>query len=1336
MSASARLASYVPNLVQRRLAEGGFAQEPCRRTEHGVLLLGDIVGSTSIVQHVAQRGALAVEALTANLNEVFSVFVDHICEQGGDVLFIAGDAFLCHWPEHRATPRESVRRATVAGLRIQRDMHDRHDGYGNSVQFRVGIGAGELTHLFVGGVNGRWEPFLAGEAFEQVVQAERGAASGAVQLSPKAVELVATEWCQDGIATPDADLHWQDVDIDGLADSAPVAGELFTELDEQQLGPFLPPAVSRRKLLPSDGWLHEVRTVSVVLASVPGFHLHRDDEVDHLHRVVGSFQSIANRLEASMRVDADDKGPMLFAVFGAPPLAHEDDSVRAINAAWELASTLSELGITTGIGIASGRALCVPLGNDRRREFMVRGNVTNRAARLMHATNDQIACDETTVLLARHAIEFEALPNHLVKGLDEALNVGRPVGVRQAISRNQRDIIGRQAYLDRLKSALFNTEAHADRRTILIRGEPGLGKTSLVDALALQASNSGVRVLRAGAQAVEKSTPWFALRSLFSELFGLTRHSDIHTSRERVSTQMQHYPDLYPLTPLLGPVVGIEFEQTDATQYLEGDTRAAQTTRLLVSLLQQFVRSDPSLLIIEDAHWLDSRTSAFVAEVSHALASALVVITSRPVDGSAPEIVSAESTECLDLTVFDQHEIQQLIARRVGVSKVPDSLTRLIHERSGGNPFFAEQIVHEMIDSGVLGAEYGDFKLENLQSMTIPPTVEGMVLGRLDRLSEQQAVLLKTASIAGQQFVAQAVLESVQVPVDRSSAAEDFAALTSAGFLDPAGRDGQLRFRHAITREVTYASMTNAQQVAGHSAFAAWLEDNQGSSWVNAPLIAHHQRAAGNISRALELTETAGRRAIFGGAFQEALSLCAAAKELGAESGQAANPVRAAAWDYGLGTAHYFLGDLQTSRRYLEAVVKALDRPVPANKLKATPSTLAGALRQWWFRRRNEQGTMRCAPADKPMYDMMIDTYKTLGQIYFIEGEPAELLVYLTLRGLELGEVAGPSPAFACVLINMSVTTSLAQLDRVARWYSDRAHDMVERDSCRSAAAYVAHIDALRYAQHGAWQSALQANDQAFLAMKTLGDRTLATEAGAVRSALLLCAGDICAARQVVAQAREDAVKSNNPQYLCWALLDGVEIELAASDTAGARAWLDQALAIPTEPADLSSLLDKSRAQALVKIREGDTAGAVESATVVIKTIADYPPTSYYFLDFYASAIDVLIDALEQWPDDAELQGVITNSLKRLKKLSATFWNVKPRYWLLRGRFAAAQGSDAAKDLATAYETATALNMPFDQACAYAGQLNLGYPPTGNPEQIIAVLDQLGQTRLAASIRR
>src|SRR5262249_29800053 len=185
--------------------------------------------------------------------------------------------------------------------------------------------------------------------------------------------------------------------------------------DDERLRAFVPPSVLDRLIANEAAWLAESRPVTVMLAHLPGMAAASDTEIGRVHHAVRGAQSIVLRFGGTLRIDVDDKGLLLLAVFGLPPRAHEDDSARALFAATELEPMLATAG-ASGIGIATGRALCGSFGSDLRRDYIVRGDVINLAARLMQAGAGATLCDGPTVQACRGRLTFASLDSISVRG--------------------------------------------------------------------------------------------------------------------------------------------------------------------------------------------------------------------------------------------------------------------------------------------------------------------------------------------------------------------------------------------------------------------------------------------------------------------------------------------------------------------------------------------------------------------------------------------------------------------------------------------------------------------------------------------------------------------------------------------------------------------------------------------------------------------------------------------------------------------------------------------------------------------------------------------------------
>ena len=468
-----------------------------------------------------------LEELTWILNGYVGDVVDAVEAHGGDILSIAGDAFLCYWPTSKDVDLQlAVMRAAHAATSIQRAVHDRPAGdAGIRNEDRRGHRRSVLG--YVGGVGGRWELIASGGALRDAVVVERTALPGRVQLSAAAWPYAAAR-C-DGQPTENG------VELEDIFDPPPPARRHAAGPREADtaLRAFVPPAVLDRLVAPDAEWLAESRAVSVTLAAVPGLKSARAVELTRTHECIRGFQEIVHRFEGTARVDVDEKGLLLLAVFGLPPRFHEDDAIRGVLAASALQTVFARTRLERGVGITTGRALCGAFGNDRRRDYMVRGDVINLAARLMHVEPGRSVCDAATVQAVRGRLTFEAL---------EPLRVRGQSGPREGLSSRSRVHDRRRggtgdraaAELNALAARLDVARSGGHAGVTIIEADAGLGKSKLVNELSRQAVAADVRVLTAAADAIERSTAYYAWRPVVAAMFGIPPDEDASLARNRV----------------------------------------------------------------------------------------------------------------------------------------------------------------------------------------------------------------------------------------------------------------------------------------------------------------------------------------------------------------------------------------------------------------------------------------------------------------------------------------------------------------------------------------------------------------------------------------------------------------------------------------------------------------------------------------------------------------------------------------------------------------------------------------------------------------------------------
>jgi class 3 adenylate cyclase len=278
---------------------------------------------------------------------------------------------------------------------------------------------------------------------------------------------------------------------------------------------YIPGAILTRLAAGQISWLAELRRVTVIFINLPD--LNHTMPLEQAQTVMRTLQAALYRYEGSInKLNVDDKGVTLVAALGLPPLAHEDDAIRGVQAALAMQTALRDLGLRSAIGITTGRAFCGAIGSEQRREYTMIGNVVNLAARLMQAATGDILSDTATVQAAQTHLVFESLPAISIKGRAEPVLVFRPRGETKTVVRPQAAIVGRNAERMLLSDQIQRLLRSEESGVVVIEGEAGIGKSRLVEELQRQAQVLGVNSLVGFGDAIEKSRPYHAWRDLRS----------------------------------------------------------------------------------------------------------------------------------------------------------------------------------------------------------------------------------------------------------------------------------------------------------------------------------------------------------------------------------------------------------------------------------------------------------------------------------------------------------------------------------------------------------------------------------------------------------------------------------------------------------------------------------------------------------------------------------------------------------------------------------------------------------------------------------------------------
>ncbi len=871
------LARYVPELIVHRLANESVPLAASASQDiPAAVLFADVSGFSDLADHLAQRGPDGAEVLSDTLNAVFDELISLITVLGGDIVTFAGDALLALWTATAEDLPTAIRRAAQCSLALQALFRDERVSERVQLAVRMGIGAGQVQLLHIGGVNRRWIWFVTGEPLLQAAQASYDAEPGRVVLSPAAWELVQDQYgghlYDTGSMRLDAVLSY----------TLPLRHmEAFTLLPEMEsaLRSYIPAGVLARLAAGHESWLGELRRVTVLFVNLPDLY-QPPTSLEKAQFAIETIQSIIYRYEGNInKLSMDEKGATLLAAFGLPPLAHEDDAVRGVRAALMIESALHESGMRGGIGIATGQVFCGDVGNEQRREYTMLGTVVNLAARLMQAAGDAILCDAVTYQVAQARIVFEELPPIKLKRRIDTVTVYRPRS--QTGLPEQHMMVGRtseQLFLvDQLQRLLhmhaapaafpsIQADNPADNQAandaghipvIMIDGEVGMGKSRLIDDLCQRAEEIGLLVLVGSGNVMEQTTAYAAWRGVFSHLFDIDGLFNEEEQRQHVLRRLERNPKLEQLAPLLDLVLHIDLPDNEHTAGLVGQARADATRDLLIYVLQEALLQQPGLVVLQDAQWFDTASWSLARAVAGAVSSMLLVITTRPLTVSPPpaylELIELPYTRQIYLSALSLDDTRALITQRLGATQIPERLVMLIYEQAQGNPLFSEELIYALRDAELITVVDGvctiDPQTDLAHALRQSDSVQAAITRRLDRLTPTQQLTLKVASVIGQRFTLAMLRDIHPLQEDERALKADLEVLLHLDFIqyDDSTLEPSYRFRQMIIQEVVYNLMSFAQRRQLHRIIAEWYERTSSDHLDDlAPLVGWHFERAGD----------------------------------------------------------------------------------------------------------------------------------------------------------------------------------------------------------------------------------------------------------------------------------------------------------------------------------------------------------------------------------------------------------------------------------------------------------------------------------------------------------
>ena len=635
---------------------------------------------------------------------------------------------------------------------------------------------------------------------------------------------------------------------------------------------YTPPHLAE-KILKSRSVLEgERKEVTVMFADVKGsMHLAEQLDAEAWHQILERFFLIltegVHRHEGTINQYTGDG---VMALFGAP-VAHEDHAQRACYAALNLRDLLREFSreikhqygvdFATRIGLNSGEVVVGKIGDDLRMDYTAQGHTVGLAQRMesLAASGSIYLAPPTAALVQGYFL----LTNHgdfSVKGLSQPLSIFELIGTDQERSRfdvarhhGLSRFVGRTVDIRTLEDVLTQV-TDGNGQVVGVVAEAGAGKSRLCYEFLAQVRARGFTVVDVRAVAHGRNIPLLPILDLFRGYLGITVQDDNEEARKKIIEKTILFDQAFAdAVPLLLDFLGVTDPEHPAPTPGAPEVRHRQ----LVTLMQQLIRSaskqQPTIILIEDLHWLDDASSEFLEHMVDANIGnrCLLLLNFRPEYHA--QWMQKSGYRQIPLTSLGYESIKELLADQLGSDISLIELSELIHTRTAGNPFFTEEVVQSLIETDQLQGIRGAYRLVTpIEHFEVPATVQALLAARIDRLPEREKQLLQVASVIGKDFPEPLLADVAGIPEDERRAA--LSTLRRAEFIHEQSvyPVAIYTFKHPLTQEVALGSQLREKRLLIHRAVAAAIERQDADNLdEHAALLAHHWEEAGDARSAV-----------------------------------------------------------------------------------------------------------------------------------------------------------------------------------------------------------------------------------------------------------------------------------------------------------------------------------------------------------------------------------------------------------------------------------------------------------------------------------------------------
>jgi predicted ATPase/class 3 adenylate cyclase len=743
----------------------------------------------------------------------------------------------------------------------------------------------------------------------------------------------------------------------GVLGPGPAAGQFASPQS------YTPKHLAEKILTTGSALKGERKQVTVLFVDVSGFtSLSERLDPEEVHRLMSrAFDLMLAEVHRYEGTVNQFLGDGIMALFGAP-IAHEDHARRAVHAALGIGRALEAyqtelaprgIAFCARQGLNTGLVVVGSIGSDLRMDYTAVGDTTNVAARMQQAGEPgRVTISEATHRLVHGYFETRALGKVQLKGKTEPLAIWEVVAAHETRTRLEVEadrgltpFVGRERELGSLVDAFERARAGQGQVAFLV-GEAGIGKSRLLLELRRRIAD-GAAWQEGHCLSFGKAMAFHPLVDLLQRQFGVEEGDAEAAIAEKIDRGVTAVGAAQgPVAPYLRALLSIDPGDADVRAMSPAERRG-ETLEALRRLLVHAADQRPQVLVIEDLHWIDSASEQFLAALVDSVPAlrVLLIFTHRP--GYASPFGERTYFTRVVPASLSAEDSARMAAAVLATDALPAELRALVAAKAEGNPFYVEELVKSLEETGVLRRRDGRYELaRSVTELSVPGTIHDLIAARIDRLEEAPKRTLQLASVIGREFTRRLVDRLAEVRERNEVLLHDLTTLELIyqRHLYP---ELAYMFKHALTQDVAYASLLVQRRKELHGLVGLAIEELYADRLPeHYEMLAHHFSLAEDWERALDYLLKAAEKASQAFGLRQAIDLFGEALEAARRLGERV-PV-ATLMSIHRARADLFLGvgDFERSRAEAEALVELTrgvqDRPAEAGALVQ----LANAL-QW-----------------------------------------------------------------------------------------------------------------------------------------------------------------------------------------------------------------------------------------------------------------------------------------------------------------------------------------------------------------------------------------------------